>query len=154
MALRNLSTHALRGELPVFESILIVDDEPHLLIAASHRLRSCGYHVITARDGSGALDLARREKADVAILDLRMPGLDGFETFSRLRSLPGWESVPVIFLSANAQSENRERAMEMGGRLFLQKPCDARRLVAAVEEAIRSSRADDRVPISGARRHG
>ena len=67
-----------------------------------------------------------------------MPGLDGFETFTRLKALPGWESVPVIFLSANAQQENRQRAMDMGSKFFLHKPCEPPMLLEAVKEALTS----------------
>ena len=65
-----------------------------MLIAASHRLRAGGYHVRTARDGNDALALAVSERADLAIMDIKMPGLDGFETLDRLRTLPGWDDVP------------------------------------------------------------
>lgn len=118
------------------EWILLVDDEPHLLIASAHRLRSHGYHVLTARDGREALRVAETRQAHLVILDIRMPGIDGFETFERLKAIPGWADVPVIFLTANAQPCNREKALEIGSPFFLQKPCETSLMLEAVREAL------------------
>lgn len=118
------------------EWILLVDDEPHLLIAAAHRLRSYGYHVLTARDGREALRIAGAQRPNLVILDIRMPGMDGFETFEHFKVLPDCADVPVIFLTANAQPSNRERALELGSPFFLQKPCEPSLMLEAVKEAI------------------
>lgn len=118
------------------EWILLVDDEPHLLIAAAHRLRSYGYHVSTARDGAEALEIVQQGRPNLVILDIRMPGLDGFATFEQLKAIPGCADVPVIFLTANAQPCNREKALELGSPFFLQKPCEASLMLEAVKEAL------------------
>ncbi len=119
--------------------IMLVDDEPHLLIATAHRLRSCGYHVLTARDGGEALTIARNRKLNLIILDIRMPDMDGFETFEQLQTLPDCREVPVIFLTANAQPDNRQRARDLGSRFILQKPCESSLLIDAVKEALNTT---------------
>ncbi len=118
------------------DAILLVDDEPHLLLATSHRLRASGYEVATARGGFEALAVAKRTPFDLVILDVGMPELDGLETFTRLRALPAYADVPVVFLTAKIQPEIRGRAMDEGARFFLQKPIDSAILLEAIQEAL------------------
>ncbi len=115
-------------------SILVVDDEVDTCRNLSDILTDLGYRVDVAHDGSSALELVRRNAYDVALLDLRMPGMDGLELFHHLRELrPG--TVGII-VTAYAGTDTAERALAAGAWQVLAKPVDFARLLALVEEAV------------------
>ena len=114
--------------------ILVVDDEVDTCRNLSDILTDLGYQVDVAFDGSSALELVKRNAYDVALLDLRMPGMDGLELFHHLRELrPG--TVGII-VTAYAGTDTAERALAAGAWQVLAKPVDFARLLALVEEAV------------------
>jgi len=114
---------------------LIVDDDAAITLALMIRLRAAGYDTSSARDGISALKAVKRKRPDVILLDIRMPGMDGFEVNRRLKAVPELSNIPVIFLSAHTYDAMRQEASAAGGVHFLPKPYDAAKLVAVVEAA-------------------
>ena len=104
--------------------VLVVDDEARLLTFVEIRLRLAGYDVTMASSGQDGLDLVRRVKPDIVVLDVLMPGKDGFEVLRELRT---FSRVPVIVFSARQGAA--ELAMSLGASAFLSKPFDPDDLV-------------------------
>jgi CheY-like chemotaxis protein len=115
-------------------SILVVDDEVDTCRNLSDILTDLGYRVDVAHDGPSALELVRRNAYDVALLDLRMPGMDGLELFHRIRELRS--GTVGIIVTAYAGTDTTERALAAGAWQVLPKPVDFQRLLAVVEEAV------------------
>ena len=114
--------------------VLVIDDNNVAQTIASHALRRQSYEVQCASDGLEALDAASKSQFDVILIDLQMPGWDGFETSERIRRLPGYRETPIIAVTANCSDENRERCASCGMQDFLAKPVRTRDLVQTVEK--------------------
>ncbi len=112
--------------------ILVVDDEPDNLRLALEMLRKHGLEVLTARNGTDALRIAGRLLPDLILLDVRMPGLDGFEVCIRLRDDPATHAIPVIFVSALRDIDDKTRGFQVGGVDYVTKPFDAKELMLRV----------------------
>jgi DNA-binding response OmpR family regulator len=110
--------------------VLIVDDEPRILQFLNMRLKASGYEVLTAASGLEALEQLQAQKPDLLVLDVVMPGMDGFETLKQVRAL---SSVPVIILSAKEASADKVRVLELGADDYLAKPFSPDELVARIE---------------------
>jgi DNA-binding response OmpR family regulator len=106
------------------KKILIIDDDPHLLMGLTPRLVASSYNVVTATDAISAVSVARKEVPDLIILDLGLPGGDGFLVLERIRNLAGLAATPVIVLSARNPVDNRKRSLDAGAVNFFQKPPD------------------------------
>ena len=111
--------------------ILIVDDEPALVKVFGIKLRVSGYEVITALNGQEALDLIKSANPDIVLLDVIMPGMDGFEVLRKLRV---FSKLPVIVFSA--RPEYSHQAMNLGANSFLAKPFDIDELIKRIERLI------------------
>jgi DNA-binding response OmpR family regulator len=120
------------------KKILLVDDDKDLLRGMSLSLKASGYQVALAQDAIAAVSTARQEQPDLIVLDLGLPGGDGFLVMERLS---GFKTlIPVIVVSA--QQTNRERALEVksleaGAQAFFQKPVDRKEFMAAVRKALK-----------------
>ena len=114
--------------------VLVVDDNSVAQTITSHVLRRRAYDVECAGDGLAALEIAARSKFDLILLDLQMPGLDGFETAEQLRKLPAYASTPIVAVTANCSSDYRNRCLRSGMQGFLSKPVRTKELVQAVEK--------------------
>lgn len=119
--------------------ILVVDDERHLVWAVQRSLSELGYQVLTAYDGLEALTVAHRYEPDIVVLDIVMPGLDGFEVSRRLRRDPVLADVPILFLTARSAIEDRIAGFDQGGDDYLVKPFDLRELKARIDALLRRS---------------
>jgi len=119
--------------------ILLVEDEPSLVLTVSDRLLSEGYMVETAGDGDTALSRALAEPFDLIILDVMLPGRDGFEVCRELRSRGS--QVPVLMLTARSQVIDRVVGLKLGADDYLTKPFEMIELLARVEALLRRSRA-------------
>jgi len=117
------------------KKILIVEDDPDHVKALTLRLRAAGYDLLTARDGMQAVAVARREKPDVIILDLGLPGGDGYQVLRRLKVLGPLASIPVIVLSARDPAVHREKSLEAGAIAFFQKPPDSDVLLELIRQS-------------------
>jgi len=113
--------------------ILIVDDDRMVLAALSRGLRDAGYQVSEASNGEDAFVLAEKEKPDLALLDVRMPGMDGIELG---RMLQQKTTVPFLYLSAYGQPDIVKQAVEHGALGYLVKPLDIPQIVPEIEAAL------------------
>ena len=110
--------------------VLIVDDEQRILLFLKSRLKVSGYEVLTASNGLEALGQVQAQEPDLVVLDVVMPGMDGFETLKQIRAL---SSVPVIILSAKEASVDKVRGLDLGADDYLAKPFSPDELVARIE---------------------
>jgi CheY-like chemotaxis protein len=116
--------------------VLLVDDEDSLRRVMKDLLEREGYIVSEARDGVQALDQVDRVGPDIIVLDLNLPGLDGYGVLSHLRSRPATSAIPVIVLTAKGDEDNEVRVFELGADDFLSKPFRARALSARLEAVL------------------
>jgi CheY-like chemotaxis protein len=114
--------------------VLVVDDNSIAQTIASHALRRQSFEVECASSGRLALQAASRSRFDVILMDLQMPGWDGFETVEQIRQLPGYRDTPIIAVTANCSDDYRARAVRCGMQDFLAKPVRTRDLVQTVEK--------------------
>jgi CheY-like chemotaxis protein len=117
--------------------VLVVDDNSIAQTIASHALRRQSFEVECAGDGRLALQAASKTRFDVILMDLQMPGWDGFETAGRIRQLPGYRDTPIIAVTANCSDDYRARTVRCGMQDFLAKPVRTRDLVQAVEKHLK-----------------
>ncbi len=119
------------------KKILVVDDDELVLIAIRELLSPLGYSVRTCSGGADAVAEIGREHFDLIILDVLMPGMDGFEVCRQVRKNESYAETPVIILTAKSGDEDKKRGVEVGANLYLPKPISPKRLIALVEEAIK-----------------
>jgi DNA-binding response OmpR family regulator len=119
---------------PRAPSILVVDDEVDTCRNLSDILTDLGYHVDVAHDGLSALELVRRHNYDVALLDLKMPGMDGLTLYREIKKLRG--GTVTLIVSAYASADTTEQALAAGAWQVLPKPIDFPRLLKLVDEAV------------------
>jgi len=113
--------------------ILLVEDNEMNRDMLSRRLQRRGYEVIVAVDGDQGLDLARQETPDLILMDMSLPGVDGWEATRRLKDAPETESIPIIALTAHAMSSDRDKALEAGCDDYDTKPIELPRLLSKIE---------------------
>jgi DNA-binding response OmpR family regulator len=118
------------------KKVLIIEDDADIRRLIDIRLKAQNYSTAWAGDAVTAVMIARRENPDAIVLDLGLPGGDGFVVMERLRSLAQLAHVPVIVVTARDPSTSRERALEAGATAFLEKPIDADALLDAVRSAV------------------
>jgi signal transduction histidine kinase len=117
---------------PKSSSILIVDDNPHNLQVLGSILKENNYGIEFATDGKAALDWLAERRFDLILLDINMPGMDGFEVCKKIRSDKNMEYVPVIFLSAETERASILKGFEIGGQDYVTKPFDSRELLVRI----------------------
>ena len=116
--------------------ILLVDDEPDIVEFLQYNLEYEGFEVITAFDGVEALSKIS-EKPDLIILDIMMPKMDGYEVCKKIRNTSGFESTPIIFLTAKVGEVNEILGLELGASDYIQKPISPKKLIARVKSNLR-----------------
>lgn len=119
------------------EKILLVDDEKDIVKMLAYNLQKEGFRTIAAHDGDDALYLAARERPDLIILDLMLPGTGGLEVCKTLKKDPATEKIPVIMLTAKTQESDRIVGLELGADDYVGKPFSVKELVARVKAVLR-----------------
>ena len=112
--------------------VLLAEDEPNIAESITFLLERAGFEVTVENDGRGALDAVMADSPDVLVLDVMLPGLDGYEILRTLRADRDRESLPVLMLTAKGQREDREMALKCGADLFITKPFSNAEIVSAV----------------------
>ena len=116
------------------ETILVVDDEPPIVDMLVYNLERAHYRVLAARDGREALDVAQRERPDLIVLDLMLPGIDGLDVCRELRKT---HDVPIIMLTARDSEVDRVVGLELGADDYVVKPFSVRELMARIKSVLR-----------------
>ena len=117
------------------KKVLVVEDDKKISMALKIRLRSAGFQVLQAFDTVGGTSMAKKYQPEVILLDISMPGGDGFDVAERVRDVIG-SSAAIIFVTAHKEPEFRKRAMEFGAAGFFEKPYDSQALLDAVASVI------------------
>lgn len=130
----------LAGAQPV---VLVIDDQQANVRLVSALLARSGYRVLAARSGAEGLETARSNVPDVVLLDMKMPGMDGFEVLKQLREGPATKQLPVIFLTADNDKENLVRAFASGAIDYITKPFVAEELLARVRTHVELKKSHD-----------
>lgn len=121
------------------KTILVADDESHILHVVSMKLRNAGYRVVTARDGREALEMAQHEKPDLIITDYHMPELSGLELCQRLKQEQATAGIPAIMLTARGYSLEPQDTEKSGVLCMLSKPFSPRQLLATVNDLLQKA---------------
>jgi DNA-binding response OmpR family regulator len=118
------------------KKILIVEDENLQLTIVAKQLKSAGFEIAGARDGTSAISIARKEQPDLILLDLGLPAGDGFTVLQRLQMIIQTSLIPVVVLSSRTPVGNRDAALKNGAVAYLQKPVKPEELVKAINQAL------------------
>jgi two-component system, OmpR family, alkaline phosphatase synthesis response regulator PhoP len=124
--------------------ILIVDDESAIRLVCQLNLDSVGFQTLEASDGETALALARTELPDLILLDVMLPGIDGWEVAAELAASPETREIPILFLSARSDRSDEERGHEAGGLGYITKPFDPNELIDRVREVLERAKRGER----------
>ena len=118
----------------ITKRILSIEDDPSFSRYLSYMLTKEGYEVLTATNGLTGLRKAQEEDPNLILLDVMLPGLDGFEVCHRLRAEPKTAQIPVLMLSAKGQDSDKVTGLRVGANEFLSKPIDREVLLAKIKE--------------------
>jgi two-component system alkaline phosphatase synthesis response regulator PhoP len=118
------------------KTILVADDESHILNVVSLKLRNAGFRVVTARDGQEAFEIAQAEKPDLLITDYHMPQLSGIELCQKLKQDPATSAIPAIMLTARGYQLEPSDTEQSGILRMLSKPFSPRQLLTTVNEVL------------------
>jgi DNA-binding response OmpR family regulator len=116
--------------------ILIADDDPDILALVSFRLERAGYEVVQARNGEEAVQLALARRPDLAVIDVMMPRIDGYEATRQLRRQEETSWMPIILLTARVQEEDIARGFDAGADDYVRKPFSPQELGSRVQAAL------------------
>ncbi len=121
-------------------SVLVVDDEPNIVLSLEFLMRQAGYDVRVARDGDSALAAIADRAPDLVLLDVMMPGRDGYEVCQASRADPACASTRIVMLTARSREVEREKGLAMGADDYVTKPFSTRALVERVQALLAARR--------------
>ena len=121
------------------QRILIVDDEPSIVKMVGKRLEVEGFDVLIAMDGQEGLAKAQAESPDLIILDLMLPKLNGYEICTMLKQDTRYQKIPILLLTAKAQSKDEQLGMECGANAYMRKPFQAKELIEKIRSLLAQS---------------
>lgn len=113
--------------------ILVVDDEPNIVLSLEFLMQRAGFEVATAVDGERALDCVAAQPPDLVLLDISLPGISGFDVLERLRGDPAHARLPIIMLTAHGREVEREKGLALGADDYVTKPFSTQALVEKVK---------------------
>ena len=115
-------------------SVLVVDDEPHILHSLEFLMRHENYDVRVARDGEAALQAIEEKRPDLVLLDVMMPKRDGYSVCQTIRANPDWKDLRIIMLTAKGRDIEREKGLALGADDYVTKPFSTRDLLKLVRQ--------------------
>jgi DNA-binding response OmpR family regulator len=121
------------------KKILVVEDDPSTLRFIEYTLQQDGFEVMLAKNGLDGLKLAQTQHPDLIVLDIMLPGLDGYEVCNRLRQKPETASILILMLSAKARQEDKDMGLKMGADAYLSKPVDPTEIVNKVKSLLQGT---------------
>jgi DNA-binding response OmpR family regulator len=116
--------------------ILIVDDEPNIIMSLDFLIRKAGYQLYVARNGEEAMEAIAKHLPHLVVLDIMMPDIDGFEVCRRIKSNKTWEKTKIIFLSAKSRAEDKAKGMALGADDYITKPFQTKFLMGKIRELV------------------
>lgn len=119
--------------------LLLIDDDPNLILLVKDYLEFRGYEVITAENGQEALEVLQKETPDMIICDVMMPQMDGYSLVEHVRQDARTSWIPVLFLSAKGQSQDKVKGLNTGADVYMVKPFEPEELVAQVESSLKQA---------------
>ncbi len=126
--------HASDGSRP--PKVLIVDDEPNIVISLEFLMRQAGYRVAVARTGEEAMEQMLQDPPQVVLLDVMLPGMDGFQVCQWIREHPEWDGVKIIMLTAKGRDVEIAKGFALGADAYITKPFSTRHLVQEVRRVL------------------
>ncbi|AFY86132.1 MULTISPECIES: response regulator transcription factor [Chroococcidiopsis] len=119
--------------------LLLIDDDPNLILLVKDYLEFRGYEVITAENGREALEVLEQEIPDMIICDVMMPEMDGYQFVNQVRQDERTSWIPILFLSAKGQSQDKIKGLNIGADVYMVKPFEPEELVAQVEASLKQA---------------
>ena len=120
-------------------SVLVVDDEPNIVLSLKFLMQEAGFDVRVARDGQEALRAIRERPPDLVLLDLMLPKRDGFDLCQTIRANPKWAATRIMILTAKSRESEREKGLALGADDYMTKPFSTRELVERVKRHLGTS---------------
>ncbi len=117
-------------------SVLVVDDEPNIVLSLEFLMKQAGYEVRVATDGEAALEAIEERPPDVILLDVMMPKRDGFDVCQTVRSNPAWNGIHIIMLTARGRDVEREKGLALGADEYITKPFSTHEVVERVRDVL------------------
>ena len=121
------------------KEILIVDDEPGIVVPLQFLMEQQGYNVMTAERGEDALELIYQYRPDLVLLDIMLPGIDGYEVCEIVRLNPDYRDVKIVFLTARSSEVEIAKGLSLGGDAYITKPFSNAELVALVKKLLQNT---------------
>lgn len=118
------------------KSVLVVDDEPNIVLSLEFLMTQAGYEVRIARDGNAALEAVVEKTPDLILLDLMIPGRDGYDVCQTLRRSEEWANIPIIMLTAKGREVEKEKGLALGANDYVTKPFSTAELTKRVKELL------------------
>lgn len=119
--------------------VLVIDDEPEITDIVEAFLSEAGYIVTSENQPTNAVDKVKEFKPNVILLDIMMPGMDGYDVCQQVKQLPGMAHVPIIFLTGKDRADDMGRSFKVGGDMFIKKPFSCERLLEIVNIVVMST---------------
>ena len=116
------------------KKILIVDDEPNIVIPLQFLMEQNGYETLIASNGEEALDIIAKEMPDLVLLDIMLPGIDGYEVCEMVRLKPEWRHIFIIFLTAKGREVDIAKGMVLGADAYITKPFSNKQILICVQK--------------------
>jgi DNA-binding response OmpR family regulator len=120
----------------VSASILVADDEPNIVLSLEFLLKQAGFRVRTVSDGDAALAAIAREPPDLVLLDVMIPGRDGYAVCQEIRANPAWRGMRIVMLTAKGGDIQREKGLSLGADDYVTKPFSTRELVERIRRIL------------------
>jgi len=118
------------------QKILIVDDEPNIVVPLQFLMERNGYETAVAQSGEEALEAISKEKPDLVLLDIMLPGIDGFEVCEIVKLKPEWKHIKIIFLTAKGRDVDIAKGMVLGADEYIAKPFSNKQIVESVRKLL------------------
>jgi CheY-like chemotaxis protein len=121
---------------PMPKQVLIVDDEPNIIVPLQFLMEKCGYQVLIAQSGEEALESVSKYRPDLILLDIMLPGIDGYEVCEILRLKPEWKDIKIIFLTAKGRDVDIAKGMVLGADEYITKPFSNKQIIDCVKKLL------------------
>lgn len=118
------------------QKVLIVDDEPNIVVPLQFLMERNGYETVVAQSGEEALEAISKEKPDLVLLDIMLPGIDGFEVCEIVKLNPEWKHIKIIFLTAKGRDVDIAKGMVLGADEYIPKPFSNKQIVESVQKLL------------------